>query len=230
MRASSRLLSALATGAVATALLGRSLSSRAGSREFYALTLGVAGTWLGGAVVAGPVPLANEQTRRNPVRNLLVAPVAVGSAMFGLFYLAALAARRVPELDRALTSVLNYADEGSPPLVLATTLANAIGEEIFFRGTVYGAVEPNRAIVASTLGYVLSTSATRNPALILASAVMGTVFASQRRNTGGVLAPTVTHLTWAALMLHFLPRLFRRARPAQYRRIPRADGGMSGRS
>jgi uncharacterized protein len=204
-----RQLWALATGAVGTALLGRSLSSRAGSREFYALTLGVAGTWLGGGLVAGPVPLANEQTRRNSTRNLLVVPVAVGSGMFGLFYLAALAARRVPELDRALTSVLHYADEGSSPLVLSTTLANAIGEEVFFRGAVYAAAEPHRAIAASTLGYVLSTTATRNPALILASAVMGTVFAVQRRNTGGLLAPTVTHLTWAALMLRFLPPLFR---------------------
>ena len=199
----------LATGAVGAALLGRSLSSRAGSREFYASTLGVAGTWLGGGLVAGPVPLAGEQTRRNSIRDLLVVPVAVGSGMFGLFYCAALAARRVPELDKALTRVLSYADGGFSPLVLSTTLANAIGEEVFFRGTVYAAAEPHGAVVASTLGYVLSTTATRNPALILASAVMGTVFAVQRRNTGGVLAPTVTHLTWAALILRFLPPLFR---------------------
>jgi membrane protease YdiL (CAAX protease family) len=190
-------------------MLGRSLSSRAGSREFYASTLGVAGTWLGGGLVAGPVPLASEQTRRNSIRDLLVVPVAVGSGMFGLFYFVALAARRVPELDKALTRVLDYANEGSPPLVLSTTLANAIAEEVFFRGTVYAAAEPHGAVVASTLGYVLSTTAaTRNPALVLASAVMGTVFAVQRRNTGGVLAPTVTHLTWAALMLRFLPPLF----------------------
>jgi hypothetical protein len=199
----------LATGAVGTAVVGRSLSSRAGSREFYVLTFGAAGSWLAGGLVAGPVPLANEQTRRNPIRDLLVVPVAVGSGMFGLFYLGALVARRVPGLDKALTSVLSYADAGSSPLVYATTLANAIGEEVFFRGALYAAPVPHRAMVISTLGYVLSTTATRNPALILASAVMGTVFAVQRRNTGGVLAPTVIHLTWAALMLRFLPPLFR---------------------
>ena len=200
----------LATGAVGTALLGRSLSSRAGSREFYVLTCGVAGSWLGGGLVAGPVPLAGEQTRGNSIRDLLVVPVAVGSGMFGLFYLVALVARRVPGLDKALTRVLSYADGGFSPLVFSTTLATAIGEEVFFRGTVYAAAEPHGAVVASTLGYVLSTAAaTRNPALVLASAVMGTVFAVQRRNTGGVLAPSVTHLTWAALMLRFLPPLFR---------------------
>ncbi len=204
----SRHLWTFATVALGTALLGRSMSSRAGSREFYALTFGVAGTWLAGGLATGPVPLASEQSRRNAARELLVVPVAVGSGMFALFYLAALAASRVPELDKALTSVLKYADEGSTPLVLSTTLANAVAEEVFFRGTLYTAADPHRAVAVSTSGYVLSTTATRNPALVLASAVMGTVFALQRRNTGGVLAPTVTHLTWAALMLRFLPPLF----------------------
>jgi membrane protease YdiL (CAAX protease family) len=199
----------VATAALGTALLGRSLSSKAGSGRFYALTFGVAGTWLAGALAAGRVPLANEHTRRHASRDLLLVPVAVGSGMFGAFYLAALAASRVPQLDKALTSVLKYADEGSTPLVLSTTLANAIAEEVFFRGTLYTAAEPRRAVAASTAGYVLSTTATRNPALVVASAVMGTVFALQRRKTGGVLAPTVTHVTWAALMLRFLPPLFR---------------------
>jgi membrane protease YdiL (CAAX protease family) len=209
----SRHLSHLATLALGTALLGRSMSSRAGSREFYGLTFGVAGTWLAGGVATGPVPLASEQSRRNATRELLVVPVAVGSGMFALFYLAALAASRVPELDKALTSVLKYAHEGSTPVVLSTTLANAVAEEIFFRGTLYTAADPHRAVAVSTGGYVLSTTATRNPALVLASAVMGTVFALQRRNTGGVLAPTVTHLTWAALMLRFLPPLFHPRHP-----------------
>jgi membrane protease YdiL (CAAX protease family) len=213
----SRHLSHLATLALGTALLGRSMSSRAGSREFYGLTFGVAGTWLAGGVATGPVPLASEQSRRNATRELLVVPVAVGSGMFALFYLAALAASRVPELDKALTSVLKYAHEGSTPVVLSTTLANAVAEEIFFRGTLYTAADPHRAVAVSTGGYVLSTTATRNPALVLASAVMGTVFALQRRNTGGVLAPTVTHLTWAALMLRFLPPLFHPRHPLSQR-------------
>ncbi len=156
----------------------------------------------------GAVPLASEQARRNATWELLLGPVAVGSGMFGLFYLAALAAGRIPQMDKALTSVLRYADEGSAPLVLSTTLANAVAEEVFFRGTVYASADPDRAVAVSTAGYVLSTTATRNPALVVASAVMGTVFALQRRRTGGVLAPIVTHITWAALMLRFLPPLF----------------------
>jgi hypothetical protein len=57
--------------------------------------------------------------------------------------------------------------------------------------------------------YALATTATRNPALVLASVVMGTVFGLQRRVTGGVQAPILTHLIWSALMLQFLPPLFR---------------------
>jgi len=56
----------------------------------------------------------------------------------------------------------------------------------------------------------VSTCATRNPALVLASGLMGTVFAVQRRSSGGVLAPMLTHITWSTLMLRYLPALFRR--------------------
>lgn len=201
---------ALAFGALGTVLLARSLSSKADSAQFYVLTTGVAGTWVAGAVAAGPIPLADEHTRRHATRDLLVKPVAVGSGLFGAFYLAALVARRIPRLDNALTNVLTYADKGSTPLVVATTLANAVAEEAFFRGGLYAAASPRRAVMASTAGYVLSTTATRNPALVVASAVMGTVFALQRRATGGVLAPAITHVTWSALMLRYLPPLFHR--------------------
>jgi hypothetical protein len=41
---------------------------------------------------------------------------------------------------------------------------------------------------------------------------MGALFARQRQATGGIQAPLVTHLTWSALMVRFLPRLFPGAR------------------
>jgi hypothetical protein len=57
--------------------------------------------------------------------------------------------------------------------------------------------------------YALATAATRNPALVLASGAMGTLFGLQRRSTGGIQAPLLTRLTWSALMLRYLPPLFR---------------------
>ena len=94
--------------------------------------------------------------------------------------------------------------------MLATTLLNGAAEELFFRGAVYDAAG-RRAVPVSTAAYVLATSATRNPALVLASVVMGALFAAQRRSTGGIQAPLLTHLTWSALMLRFLPPLFKRS-------------------
>jgi membrane protease YdiL (CAAX protease family) len=57
----------------------------------------------------------------------------------------------------------------------------------------------------------VATTTTRNPALVLAAGVMGTVFALQRRASGGIQAPLITHLTWSTLMVRYLPPLFRRA-------------------
>jgi membrane protease YdiL (CAAX protease family) len=56
--------------------------------------------------------------------------------------------------------------------------------------------------------YGLATTATRNPALVLASLAMGALFGLQRRASGGIQAPMITHATWSALMLRYLPPLF----------------------
>jgi len=193
----------LATAAGGTALLGVSVSTRPGSRQFYALTFGVAGTWAA-AGLAQREPFADEPTRRPAPREVATA-AGIG---VGAFYAAALVARRIPVLRRALTSVLHYAHQGSDGLVLLTTLANGVGEEFFFRGAVYDSLSRTRPVPASTALYVASTTATGNPALVLASGVMGTLLAEQRRVTGGLAAPLVTHLTWSTLMLRFLPPLF----------------------
>jgi membrane protease YdiL (CAAX protease family) len=91
-------------------------------------------------------------------------------------------------------------------LVLAATLANAVGEEVFFRGAVFAAL--GHPVTASTAVYTLAASVTRNPALVVASATMGALFARQRRASGGIEAPLLTHLTWSTLMLRYLPLLF----------------------
>ena len=63
----------------------------------------------------------------------------------------------------------------------------------------------------STAAYALATASTRNPALVLASVVMGLLFGLQRRASGGVEASALTHVTWSVLMLRYLPPLFRRS-------------------
>ena len=196
---------------VGAGLLGLSLSSRPGSRRFYASTLGVAGVWTAGGLLSGPLHLGWIQRRDEQLRRPLLTPVATGVGAFGFFYACALVAKRVPVLDDAISRVLVFAEEGHDPLVLLTTLANGLGEEVFFRGAMYSALGDRHPVAASTAIYALSTTPTRNPALVLAAGVMGTLFGLQRRASNGLQAPVITHLTWSALMVRYLPPLFRHA-------------------
>lgn len=197
-----------AVSAAGAGLLGVSLAQQPNSRRFYGLTLAVAGTWVAGGLASGPLHLGRTVGAGDLLRRPVVQPVALGVGVFGLFYGAALVARRIPVLDRAITSVLRYARQGSAPLVLTTTLANGVAEEVFFRGALYAAVGERRPVLTSTAVYGLATVATRNPALVLASLVMGLLLGLQRRATGGIQAPVLTHLTWSTLMLRYLPPLF----------------------
>lgn len=195
---------------VGASLLGTSLSTKPGSTAFYGLTMGVAATWTAGGLASGPLHLGWEQGDDNQLRRPFITPVVLGVASFGAFYGAALVCRRIPVLNRALTDVLAFADQGSAPLVAATTFANGAAEEVFFRGALFAAAGTNHPVAKSTAVYALATTATRNPALVLASVAMGTLFGLQRRASGGFQAPLLTHLTWSALMLRFMPPLFRR--------------------
>ena len=195
-----------------TRLLGASLSAPPGSSRFYGLTSGLAATWLAGGLASGPV-------RRG--RSTVVTPIAMAAGAFAVFYACALVARRVPVLDRAIAGVLQYDEQGSSTLVLLTTLTNGAAEEVFFRGALYDAVGDKHPVVLSTGAYALATAATRNPALVLASIVMGALFGLQRRATGGIQAPILTHLTWSALMLRFMRPLFITDRVRQPRSTPR---------
>lgn len=212
------------TALAGAALLGASLSTRPGSREFYLSTGAVAGAWTLGGVLSGPLHLGWIESRDATLRRPVVTPVVTGVAAFGFFYACALVARRIPVLEKAISHVLAFADEGDDRLVLLTALANGVGEEIFFRGALYTALDAApgtslgdslgdlRPVAASTAVYALATTTTRNPALVLAASVMGTLFSLQRRASGGLQAPLITHLTWSTLMVRFLPPLFRQDR------------------
>jgi membrane protease YdiL (CAAX protease family) len=138
----------------------------------------------------------------------VVVPVLTGAGAFGVFFGAARVARHIPTLNRAIGSVLHYADEGSTSLVLLTAGANAVAEELFFRGAVWSLVQNSHPVVQTTIAYTAATAATCNPALVLAGAATSVLFGLQRRASGGILAPALTHLTWSLLMLRYLPPLF----------------------
>ena len=191
-----------------TGLLGMSFSTQPGSNKFYGLTAAVAATWTLGGFLSGPLHLGWIEGRDDRLRRPIVTPVATGIGAFGFFYAAALVSRRIPLLDSALIRVLRFASHGATPAVVLTTCANGMAEEVFFRGALYAALEKRRPVATSTAIYTLATVSTRNPALVVAAGVMGTLFGLQRRASGGIQASTLTHLTWSVLMLRFLPPLF----------------------
>lgn len=205
------------TALLGAGLLGVSLSSPPGSKRFYGSSLGVAGIWLLGGAASGPLHLGYIQSQDQQLRRPVLTPVLTGVGAFGFFYAGALAVRRIRRLDEAISSVLQFAEHGNGPLLVLTTGANGIGEEVFFRGALYTALHsrwgPQRAVTVSTAVYALTTTTTRNPALVLAAVTMGTLFGLQRRASGGLQAPVLTHLTWSTLMVRYLPPLFRAARP-----------------
>ncbi|WP_280495041.1 CPBP family intramembrane glutamic endopeptidase [Nocardia farcinica] len=186
-------------GALGTGLLGVSLTAPPDSARFYGLTLATAATFTAGGLAATPPGPPGDRR--------VLPPVLLGVGAFGVFYGCALVARRIPLLRRAIAHLLRYADRGRTPAVLLTALANGAAEEVFFRGAVYAAAGTH-PVAVSTGVYVLTTTATRNPALVLAAAVMGSLFGLQRRRTGGITASLLTHLTWSTLMLHYLPPRF----------------------
>jgi uncharacterized protein len=198
----------IATSIGGAGLLGISLSTKAGSPQFYVLTMGLAGTWAVGALGSGPLPLYSTQGRDNAYRHRVALPVLTGVGAFGLCYGAARLARHIPLFNRAIGSVLQYADQGSTSLVLITASANAVAEELFFRGALWSVMQDSQPIVKTTVAYTATTAATGNPALVLAGAATSVLFGLQRRTSGGVLAPALSHLTWSLLMLRYLPPLF----------------------
>ena len=197
-----------ATGIGSAGLLGISLTTKPGSPQFYLVTMGLAGTWAAGALSAGPLPLDTAPGQGSGRRHPVIMPVLTGAGAFGLFYGAALLARQIPPLNRAIRSVLHYADVGSTPLVLLTASANALAEEMFFRGALWALVQDSHPLAKTTLAYAATTTTTRNPALVLAGTATSVLFGLQRRTSGGILAPALTHLTWSLLMLRYLPPLF----------------------
>jgi membrane protease YdiL (CAAX protease family) len=88
------------------------------------------------------------------------------------------------------------------------TLLNGVAEEVFFRGGLFAAIGRRQPVLISTLVYAAATLATGNPMLVLAALTLGLVLALQRRASGGILAPIITHVTWSMMMLFLLPPLF----------------------
>lgn len=198
----------IAFGLLGIAGLAWGLRTDPGSGAFYASTLTLAVVWFVGGLFSGPVPLGYE-TRDGQRRRPVLSAIITGAALAAFFVVGALVVRHIPVLSDRVEGVLEFARNGSWPIVLLLTVANGTAEEVFFRGAVQPALPERIRLPGSVLIYTAVTLATGNVMLAFAAALLGVVVSLQRRATGGVLAPAITHVTWSVLMFVALPLVIR---------------------
>ena len=194
----------LVVGAV---LLGYSLRSRPGDESFYLSAVLLGTVWTVGTFLSGPLHLGSINWRGRNQRPVITG-IAVGALLGGCFLAGGLVAREIPPIADRITPVLEYTNHGPVAFIVLIALGNAVAEELFFRGALYTALGGFHPVAISTLLYVAVTAASGNVMLGFAALILGTVCACERRATGGVLAPVLTHLVWGLIMVLALPPIF----------------------
>jgi membrane protease YdiL (CAAX protease family) len=216
-----------ATLVVGALVLAWTLRLPSGDGRFYLGTLATALVWGCGAVVCGAVRAGAVRAgvvragvvRAGAVPGVAPGPLArrrsttvlgaliLGLLLVGIFAVVALVVARVPALAGPVRHLLAHANAASLPLVALLTAVNGVAEELFFRGALYAGLRRHEPLLVTTVLYAVVTATSGVPLLVLAAAIIGTVAGLQRRVSGGVLAPAVTHVTWSLGMLLLLPPL-----------------------
>jgi len=185
-------------------VLAFSLSLDSGSNWFYVATLVLAAVWAVGAFASGPLHLGRVGIDETAAARPIVQPILVGLGLSAVFVAGAFLVKLIPPLADQVGNVLAYANDGNATLVLLVTVINGIAEEMFFRGALYAAIRKNQVPITA-VAYAIATAATGNIMLSFAALLLGIVVGLERRASGGILAPILTHLTWSVTMLYVLP-------------------------
>ncbi|MGL5866280.1 MAG: CPBP family intramembrane glutamic endopeptidase [Dermatophilaceae bacterium] len=196
---------AVITLAVGAGLLGWALRIEPGDDTFYLATVALAAVWSVGAVTSGPLHLGRARTRDGALSRAVVQSLALGALLLLLFLAGALGVAQLPALRDPVQQLLAHAEVGSLALVAAITVVNGVAEELYFRGALYAGIGRRHTVAVTTAIYGLVTAFSGIPLLALAAVVVGLVVGLQRRVTGGILGPVITHLTWSLGMLFLLP-------------------------
>jgi membrane protease YdiL (CAAX protease family) len=191
---------------IGATVLGFSLRRHPGESSYYWLIL-LAAVWLTGGFLSGPLHLGGICWRGRNQRPVITGTI-VGLLLGGVFVVGGLIAREIPAVSALITRVLLFTHHGSFLLIVLITVINGVAEEIFFRGALYTALGRDHPVVISTVLYTCATIASGNPMLGFAAIVLGTVCALERRASGGVLAPALTHFVWGLIMVLALPPMF----------------------
>ena len=210
------------TLAVGATLLGLSFSTRQGDPAFYPLTFGLAATWAVGSFASGPLHLGHILSR-GTLRRPIVAPIAVGLVLAGIFVVGGRRDAHDPAAGESGRGRAWLRAGEQPVDHLRDHPCERGREELFFRGALFAAIGVRHPVLISTVIYSLATIAGGNPVLVFAAAVLGTVVGLQRRAGGGVLAPILTHITWSiGHALRAAADLCQRTLTRQYREFDEA--------
>jgi membrane protease YdiL (CAAX protease family) len=197
---------AVLTLLVGAGVLAWALRIEPGDSLFYVATLALAGVWALGALLSGPLHLGHARTRSGELSGRAVLQsLALGVLLLSVFLVGSVVVARIPFLREPVDDLLDHAQYGSLALVAVITAVNGIAEELYFRGALYAGVGRRHAVLVTTVVYALVVATSGIPLLVVAAAVVGLVVGLQRRVTGGILGPIVTHLTWSLGMLFMLP-------------------------
>jgi CAAX protease family protein len=188
-------------------ILGLSLRIEPGNDWFYPATLGLAVIWTVGAFASGPLHLGRTLHGEEPGPRPVLIPLVYGALLALLFVVGGLVVREIPWLDSQVQHVLDHANQGSVPLLVVITAVNGVAEELFFRGALYAATT-RYPVAVTTVAYTAATMATGNVMLVFAAVLLGVLVGLERRATGGIQAPIITHVLWSLAMLFILPALF----------------------
>lgn len=182
------------------ALMAYALTRPPGDASFYWLTLSLAGVWLVGSLLSGPLHLGRTTWRTTARRPVITGAVA-GLVLGAVFLAGGLVARHIPAVAERINEVLEYTQHGRLAPIAVIALINGVAEELFFRGALYTALGRFHPVAISTVLYAAATLATGNPMLAFAGIILGAVCGLQRLATGGVLAPVLTHIVWGQIMV-----------------------------
>lgn len=194
---------------VGATVLAVSLRIEPGSAWFYPSTVLLALVWIVGAFASGPLHLGRVGIDETAAVRPIVQPILIGLSLAAFFAAGAFVIRTVPALEPLadqVREVLKYTDQGSAALLLFVTVLNGVAEELFFRGGLYAAIRRHQVPITA-VAYAIATAATGNGMLSFAALLLGVVVGLERRASGGILAPVLTHLAWSVPMLYVLPAI-----------------------
>lgn len=194
------------TLAVGSFMMAWTIRINPGDPALYAATLALGTTWVVGALLSGKLYLGSGHTRGGEKKSrAILQSLILGVLLIAVFLAGGAVIAIIPALRDPLIGLLSHAQLGILPVVITLLCLNAVAEELFFRGGLYAATGGQHAVLITTFVYALSSVPTGIPMLVLGSAVLGAVLGFQRRITGGVLGPIITHITWLAGMLLLMP-------------------------